>query len=127
MIECNANDKGLWVLTFATIVFQSGLYLFDVLQVISCNLSWFLGPHPKSMKFTQQFWFYPCQVPSFNMNPNFVHTKFQVSTSFKVWSGIGNFQVPTSWLDVIMNLFSKIKKSRFAFDLLLEWSFVQCT
>jgi hypothetical protein len=53
-MQCK-NDKGLWELTFATIVFQNGLYLFDVLQVISCNLFWFLGPHPKLMKSTQQW------------------------------------------------------------------------
>jgi hypothetical protein len=82
------NDKGLWVLTFATIVFQNGLHLFDVLQVISCNLSWFLGPHPKLMKSTQQ-WAHKCcwqhTSHSADMNPDFVHVKFQVSTWFKVW------------------------------------------
>jgi len=86
-MQCK-NDKGLWELTFATIFFQDALYLFYVLQFISCNQSWFLGPHPKLMKFTQQ-WAHKCcrqrTSQSAHMNTNFFHVKFQVSTWFKVW------------------------------------------
>jgi hypothetical protein len=39
------------------------------------------------------------------------------------WVGIGKLQVLACELDVATNSFSMIKKSRFAFDLLLEQSF----
>jgi hypothetical protein len=39
--------------------------------------------------------------------------------------GIGKLQAVACQLDVVTNSFSTIKKSRFAFDLLLEQSFAQ--
>jgi hypothetical protein len=41
--------------------------------------------------------------------------------------GIGKLQVLACQLDAVTNSFSMIKKSRFAFDLLFEESFAQCT